>query len=74
MQIENLTEEQVAMLDFMWHELDTEEDFTNWYDSLDEADQKQADLLMRLVILECYEEDLGDLSEAKNVLQKFAKC
>lgn len=74
MQIENLTEEQVAMLDFMWNELDTEQEFTEWYDALDSEQQKQADLLMRLVILECYEEDLGDLSEARNVLQKFAKC
>lgn len=70
--ISNLTQEQVEMLDFMWNELDTEEDFTLWYDALDEEDQKQADLLMRMVILETFEEELDDLTEAKLVLQKFA--
>ena len=70
--ISNLTQEQVEMLDFMWNELETEEEFTQWYDALDEEDQKQADLLMRMVILETFEEQLDDLTEAKLVLQKFA--
>lgn len=70
--ISGLTEEQVEMLDFMWNELDTEEEFTEWYDALDGEQQKQADLLMRMVILETYEEELDDLTDAKLVLQKFA--
>lgn len=70
--ISGLTEEQVEMLDFMWNELDTEEEFTEWYDALDADQQKQADLLMRMVILETYEEELDDLTDAKLVLQKFA--
>lgn len=70
--ISGLTEEQVEMLDFMWNELDTEEEFTEWYDALDGDQQKQADLLMRMVILETYEEELDDLTDAKLVLQKFA--
>ena len=70
--ISNLTQEQVEMLDFMWNELETEEEFTQWYDALDAEDQKQADLLMRMVILETFEEQLDDLTEAKLVLQKFA--
>ena len=70
--ISNLTQEQVEMLDFMWNELETEEEFTQWYDALDVEDQKQADLLMRMVVLETFEEQLDDLTEAKLVLQKFA--
>lgn len=70
--LNNLTEAQVEMLDFMWNELETEEDFTNWYDALDKEDQDQADLLMRLVILETFEEQLDDLTQAKMVLSKFA--
>ena len=70
--ISNLTQEQVEMLDFMWNELDTEQEFTEWYDALDTEQQQQADLLMRMVILETFEEELEDLTEAKLVLQKFA--
>lgn len=71
MQIENLTPEQVEMLDFMWNELDTEEEFLAWYDCLDSEQQAQADLLQRLLILEAFEEDLAQSNypDAKRVIQ-----
>ncbi len=58
MLIDGLTPEQVEMLDFMWNELDTEEDYFNWYDSLDEDQQRQAELLQRLVIMESIDDDM----------------
>ena len=70
--ISGITKRQKRMLNIMWN-LDTEEDYFEWYDSLDAELQTEADLLQRLVILESYEEDLGDCKEAKEVLGKFAK-
>lgn len=71
MQIENLTPEQVEMLDFMWNELDTEEEFLAWYDCLDSEQQQMADTLQRLLILEAFEEDLNksNYPDAKRVIQ-----
>jgi hypothetical protein len=70
--ITGLTIRQKRMLNIMWN-LDTEEDYFEWYDSLDANLQAEADLLQRLVILESYEENLGDCADAKKVLGKFAK-
>jgi hypothetical protein len=72
MTITGLTKRQKRMLNIMWN-LETEEDYFEWYNSLDTELQTEADLLQRLVILESYEEDLGDCKEAKEVLGKFAK-
>lgn len=57
-EINGLTPEQIEMLDFMWNELDTEEDYFNWYDSLDAAQQRQAELLQRMVIMESIDDDM----------------
>lgn len=70
--ISGVTKRQKRMLNIMWN-LDTEEDYFEWYHSLDSELQAEAELLQRLVILESYEEDLGDCVEAKTVLGKFAK-
>jgi len=73
-QIHNLTQDQVDMLDHMWS-LDSEEDYLMWYDLLDEQDQQQADLLMRMVILAEVDnemEEIEDFSLAKEALKKFA--
>lgn len=70
-QIENLTQEQVDMLDIMWS-LDTEEEYFEWYNLLDEADQKMADSLVSMVILEEIDQVLGNCDAAKEVLKKFA--
>jgi len=73
--INNLTQEQVEMLDFMWNELDSEEDFLNWYDALDKRQQLMAESLQRLMIMECVDEEMlqenNDLSLAKSVLDRF---
>ncbi len=74
--INNLTQEQVEMLDFMWNELESEEDFLNWYDALDPAQQHQAELLQRLMIMECIDEEMlqknnTDFQEANRVIDRF---
>ena len=69
-QINGLTEYQVEMLDIMWS-IDGEAEFHEWYNNLDREDQITADNLMRLVIMELHEEDLGDITEAQSVLKKF---
>ena len=74
MQINNLTQEQVEMLDFMWNELDTEEDFLNWYDCLDSNQQAMADNLQRLVIIESIDEEMANMTrfpDAEKIIQKL---
>lgn len=72
-QIDGLSEEQYEMLDFMWYHIDSEEEFLEWYDCLDDRQQKMADLLQRMVILAQIDEvEMKDLSPARNVLKKFA--
>ena len=72
MEISGLTKEQVAMLDFMWTELETEEEYLTWFSTLDERQQKMAEVLMRMVIIESGDEvDLGEMEEAKEVLKQF---
>ena len=65
--ISGVTKRQKRMLNIMW-KLDTEDDYFEWYYSLDKELQAEADLLQRMLILESYEEDLGNLTEAKDAL------
>jgi len=50
-QIENLTPYQCEMLDIMW-ELDSEDDYVEWYRLLDPEDQLLAESLQCLIIFE----------------------
>ena len=70
-QIENLTEYQVEMLDHMWS-LDSEEEYAEWYDLLDEQDQQLADSLQQMIILAEMDNVMGEFKDAKEVLKKFA--
>lgn len=69
-QLENLTREQVEMLDTMWA-LDTYEDYTAYLDSLNAEDRRMAETLSRMVILEEMDTLLGECEEANEVLEKF---
>lgn len=69
-QIENLTPEQIEMCDIMWS-FETAEEYLTWYECLDSADQRQADVLQRLIILESMEEMMNDFKDARAVLRKF---
>ena len=72
-QIDNLTQEQVDMLDMMWS-LDSEREYLEWYDCLDSRDRKMADTLQRMVILAEIDNlsMVQDTSEAQQLLKKFA--
>ena len=72
-QINGLTQDQVDMLDIMW-ELDSEQEFFEWYDLLDEKDQQMADLLQRMIILAEIDnsQEVKDTTQATQYLKKFA--
>jgi len=70
-QIENLTEYQVEMLDHMWS-LDSVEEYEEWYNLLDDEDQRLADTLQRMIILAEMDYLMGDCNDAKQLLKKFA--
>lgn len=69
--LNNLTQEQVEMLDTMW-ELDSYEDYNDWFESLNKKDRKMAETLRNMVLAEEMEKMLGDCADAKNVLSKFS--
>ena len=69
--LNNLTQEQVEMLDTMW-ELDSYEDYNDWFESLSKKDRRMAETLRTMVLAEEMEKMLGDCADAKNVLSKFS--
>ena len=76
MLIDGLTPDQVEMLDFMWNDLETEEDFLNWYDQLDQGQQRQADLLQRMIIMGAIDDDMlaqESFPEAMKVIDSISK-
>jgi hypothetical protein len=72
--INGLTPRQVKMLDVMWN-LQTPEDYFEWYENLTEPMQRQADILQKMLILamadDMIKEDRHDYQEAREVLGKF---
>lgn len=70
-QLENLTPEQVEMLEIMWS-LDTYEDYEQYLDTLDAADRRMAESLAQMIILSEMDNLIGDCKEAKDVLRNFA--
>lgn len=72
--INGLNQYQVEMLDVMWS-LETQEDYLEWYDSLPEPMQRQADILQRMLIMAMADnmltEDSCEYPEARDVLGKF---
>lgn len=70
-QIENLTPEQVDMLDAMWA-LETFDEYCMYLESLSEKDRRMAESLSQMVILAEMDQLIGECAEAKDVLKKFA--
>jgi hypothetical protein len=68
--IHGVTKRQKRMLNIMW-KLDSEEDYFEWYNSLDEELQKEAELLQRLIIMAELDNEKMDCTEAKEYLSKF---
>ena len=72
-QIENLTAYQCEMLDTIW-ELDSEDDYIEWYKLLDPEDQLLAESLQCLIIFESLEPTVQEMDNywlATNYLKKF---
>jgi uncharacterized protein YukE len=70
-QIQGVSKRQKRMLNIMWN-LDSEEDYFEWYNSLDENLQQEAELLQRLVIMAELDSEVRDTTDAKELLKKFA--
>lgn len=70
-QISNLTEYQVEMLDHMWS-LDTEEEYFEWWNLLEDSDQRLADSLQQMIILAEIDNMMDNCKDAKQLLKKFA--
>jgi hypothetical protein len=72
-QIENLTAYQCEMLDIMW-ELESQEQYVEWYELLDPEDQLLAESLQCLIIMESLEPTIAGMDNywlATNYLKKF---
>ena len=72
-QIENLTAYQCEMLDIMW-ELDSEDEYIEWFKLLDPEDQLLAESLQCLIIFESLEPTVQEMDTyclANNYLKKF---
>jgi len=70
-QIQGVSKRQKRILNIMWN-LDSEEDYFEWYNSLDENLQQEAELLQRLVIMAELDNEVRDTTDAKELLKKFA--
>jgi len=69
--IHGVTKRQKRILNIMWN-LDSEEDYFEWYNSLDEELQKEAELLQRMIIMAELDNEVNDTTDAKELLKKFA--
>lgn len=69
--IHGVTKRQKRMLNIMWN-LDSEEDYFEWYNSLDEDLQQEAELLQRMIIMAEIDNQVNDTTDAKELLKKFA--
>jgi hypothetical protein len=71
--LENLTPEQVEMLDILWSMTELSE-VEEWQETLSEEEREMSESLIRLVILESMDRIItSDLSDAQKVLKKFTK-
>ena len=70
-EIDNLTPEQVEMLDIMWS-LESYDEYQAYLDSLSASDRKMAESLAQMVILAEMDNLVGECVEAKEILAKFA--
>ncbi len=69
--IHGVSKRQKRMLNIMWN-LDSEDDYFEWYNSLDKHLQKEAELLQRLIIMAELDNEVRDTTDAKELLKKFA--
>jgi hypothetical protein len=72
MKLDGLTEHQVCLLDTMW-EIQEFAELEEWMATLTKADRFEAESLQRLVVLETFEELLGQSKypDANRVIDQF---
>ena len=68
--LDNLTPEQVEMLDIMWS-LESYDEFQSYLNSLNKSDRQTAESLAKLIILAEMDNLVGECVEAKEVLKRF---
>ena len=68
--IHGVSKRQKRMLNIMWN-LESEEDYFEWYNSLDAELQKEAELMQRMIIMAEMDKEEMDLTEARKLLSKF---
>ena len=68
--IYGVSKRQKRMLNIMWN-IKSEEDYFEWYNSLDEELQKEAELMQRMIIMAEMDKEEMDLTEARKLLSKF---
>jgi hypothetical protein len=68
--IHGVSKRQKRMLNIMWN-IKSEEDYFEWYNSLDEELQKEAELMQRMIIMAEMDKEEMDLTEARKLLSKF---
>jgi len=68
--IHGVSKRQKRMLNIMWN-IKSEEDYFEWYNSLDEELQKEAELMQRMIIMAEMDKEELDLTEARKLLSKF---
>ena len=68
--ISGITKRQKRMLNIMWG-LDSQDDYFEWYYSLDKELQAEADLLQRMILIESLDEDAKDVTQANEYLKQF---
>jgi hypothetical protein len=67
--INGLTYYQKDLLDVMW-EIDTPEEFREWYQLLDDYDRKQVDLLKLMLVYDLLD-DVYNLDQAREVIDRI---
>jgi hypothetical protein len=67
--INGLTYYQKDLLECMW-EIETAEEFEEWYNILDDYDQREVDLLKLMLVYDLLDE-VDDLSEALEVIERI---
>ena len=67
--INGLTYYQKDLLECMW-EIETPEEFEEWYNLLDDYDQQEVNLLKLMLVYDLLDE-VDDLSEALEVIERI---
>lgn len=71
--ISGITKHQAAILDKMWN-LDSEEEFNLWYDSLSDKTRKEVISLREMLVLAEIDEHVEELKDTRVALEMIKKC